>query len=309
MMIIILSCIVLRDVVAVLYGCMDHQEHIMPGTVCTFRSRHVRHSPCARFVLLVPPQHINQFASKEIQQRYFPLHFKLTKATGLPLFLHNRDSTEDFMAILEKHQDDFTTGCVHSFDAGEEALKRILAFPKKLYIGLNGCSIRREDGFETMKKIPLDRILIETDCPYCEVKSSHVGHNLVKTRWPQVDPGKYQDVKEEIDHPYFATVGKGGKYASLEELEKAMAIRQTRPLPQVVSGRVEPCHIIQVLEIICQARGLDYVETAKQFYRNTLECFFPHRLDSESASTSTSTTTSSTSTSTSSAPPSSTASS
>ena len=36
-----------------------------------------------------------------------------------------------------------------------------------LYVGVNGCSFKTAENLEIVKKIPIDRIMLETDCPYC----------------------------------------------------------------------------------------------------------------------------------------------
>jgi Tat protein secretion system quality control protein TatD with DNase activity len=77
-----------------------------------------------------------QFCSKEVQLRHFQCHFDLAQATGLPMFLHNRASTQDFAEQVRTHRHKFKYGVVHSFDGSEEEVKQLLALD--LFIGING---------------------------------------------------------------------------------------------------------------------------------------------------------------------------
>lgn len=77
-----------------------------------------------------------QFCSKEVQLRHFEKHFVLAEQTGLPMFLHNRNSTSDLAAEIKKNRHRFTHGVVHSFDGSDEEVKQLLALD--LYIGING---------------------------------------------------------------------------------------------------------------------------------------------------------------------------
>ena len=129
-------------------------------------------------------------------------------------------------------------GVVHSFDGSAEERDAILALG--LYIGVNGCSLKTEENLEVVKGIPGDKLLLETDCPWCDIRPSHAGHKLIKTRfegWPQVDKKKW---KEGV----------------------------------VVKGRNEPHTIRQVLEIIAAVKEEDPQELAEKIYENTEKIFF-----------------------------------
>lgn len=89
------------------------------------------------------------------------------KRTGLPAVFHLRDAYEDMEKIISEHRDCLTGGAVmHCFSGSKEtALKYV---DMGFYISFSG-SITFKNAVkfpEIIKAVPLDRILIETDCPY-----------------------------------------------------------------------------------------------------------------------------------------------
>jgi TatD DNase family protein len=70
----------------------------------------------------------------------FPYHFDLAEKLKLPMYLHNRNTGDDFYNLVRKNRDRFTTGVVHSFTGGIEEIKQIVELD--LYIGINGCSFK-----------------------------------------------------------------------------------------------------------------------------------------------------------------------
>ncbi len=104
---------------------------------------------------------------REVQREALVRQLHALKKTGLPAVFHLRDAYEDMEHILHEHIDCLRGGAVmHCFSGSKEtALKYIdLGF----YISFSG-SITFKNAVkfpEIIKAVPLDRILIETDCPY-----------------------------------------------------------------------------------------------------------------------------------------------
>lgn len=114
------------------------------------------------------------FCAADVQRIYFEKQLDLVEKYRLPLFLHCRNSFDDFYEIVQRNLPRIINGgVVHSFDGTiEQALKLIeLGF----YIGINGCSLKTEEQLKVVAAIPNDRILVETDCPWCAIRPSHAG--------------------------------------------------------------------------------------------------------------------------------------
>lgn len=73
---------------------------------------------------------------------------------------------------------------VHSFTGSEEEMKALVDLD--LFIGVNGCSLKTKENLDVVRAIPEDRIMIETDAPYCDIRNTHAGAEFVKTKWPSV---------------------------------------------------------------------------------------------------------------------------
>jgi TatD DNase family protein len=61
-----------------------------------------------------------------------------------------------------------------------------------LFIGLNGCSLKTKENLDVVKNIPLDRILLETDSPYCDIRNTHASSNFIKTNFDRIKKEKMQ---------------------------------------------------------------------------------------------------------------------
>lgn len=76
------------------------------------------------------------FCSKDTQKKYFEMQLTLCSTLELPMFLHCRNASEDFVNILRKYKGELTEGVVHSFDGNPEEANSLLQLG--LYIGING---------------------------------------------------------------------------------------------------------------------------------------------------------------------------
>jgi len=101
---------------------------------------------------------------RRVQRAAFIAQIELANALGLPVIIHNRESTVDMLGILRKHRP--RRGVIHSF-LGDLALARKF-IDLNLYLGIGGplTFSKNEVLRAAVKEIPLDRILLETDSPY-----------------------------------------------------------------------------------------------------------------------------------------------
>ncbi len=107
------------------------------------------------------------FSSREGQIEAFEHQLELSAETGKPLFLHERDAWAEQSQILRRCLDDIGQAVVHCFTGDLQALEDYLDMG--LYVGITGwvCDERRGTGLaEIVSRIPLDRLLIETDAPF-----------------------------------------------------------------------------------------------------------------------------------------------
>lgn len=106
------------------------------------------------------------YASPEVQQIVFRRQIELAKRVKKPLVIHNREASHDVVAILQEEGAEQVGGVMHCF-SGDEALAR-QCLELGFYISFGGPLTFKNAGKlrEVARFVPLDRILIETDCPY-----------------------------------------------------------------------------------------------------------------------------------------------
>jgi TatD DNase family protein len=106
-------------------------------------------------------------SSYEEQIFAFEEQIKISIDKDLPLFLHQREAHDDFIKILSKYRDSIPKSVVHCFTGTQKELDDYLDIG--CHIGLTGwiCDANRNiDLRKSLINIPLDKLMIETDCPY-----------------------------------------------------------------------------------------------------------------------------------------------
>lgn len=104
--------------------------------------------------------------SKRAQQTAFVSHINVARQVNKPLIVHTRDARTDTIALLKSHRAEQAGGVLHCFTESYEMAKAALDLG--FYISISGImTFRNADELRAVvKKLPLDRLLIETDSPY-----------------------------------------------------------------------------------------------------------------------------------------------
>ncbi|MDF0727845.1 TatD family hydrolase [Cytobacillus sp. S13-E01] len=103
---------------------------------------------------------------KEIQKEVFRKQIALAKKVKLPIVIHNRDATADIVDILMEEKASEVGGIMHCFTGSKEIAKQCIDM--NFYISFGGPVTFKnaKQPKEVAAEIPLERLLIETDCPY-----------------------------------------------------------------------------------------------------------------------------------------------
>ncbi|WP_300380038.1 TatD family hydrolase [Clostridium sp.] len=101
---------------------------------------------------------------KEVQKEVFREHMKLAEELRLPVIIHDRDAHGDTLEIMKEFPK--VKGIVHCFSGSVEFALECIKLG--YYIGVTGVVTFKnaKKVKEVVKQVPLDKLLVETDCPY-----------------------------------------------------------------------------------------------------------------------------------------------
>ncbi|EQB89027.1 TatD DNase family protein [Clostridium punense] len=101
---------------------------------------------------------------REVQKKAFRMQMQLARELNLPVVIHDREAHKDTLEIMKEFSD--VRGVVHCFSGSVEFAKECLKLG--YYIGITGVVTFKNAKVikEVAKIVPLDKLLVETDCPY-----------------------------------------------------------------------------------------------------------------------------------------------
>lgn len=176
------------------------------------------------------------FCDRETQGKYFEAQLDLAVELQMPLFLHSRAAAEDFESLLKPRLDRLPRkGLVHSFTGTRAEMERLVELG--LDIGVNGCSLKTEGNLEVVRAIPLSRLQLETDGPWCDIRPSHASAKLLEGA-PEV--------------PKASKKWKQG---------------------MMVKGRNEPCTIGLVAHVVAKVKGCSVEAVCEAAWKNSVRMF------------------------------------
>jgi TatD DNase family protein len=111
--------------------------------------------------------YFRDFSPRDVQRAAFIAQLEIAVDVRKPVFLHQRDAHEDFLAILGDYSARLAGGVAHCFTGGNGELEAYLELG--LSIGITGwiCDERRGGALrEVVGRIPAERLMLETDSPY-----------------------------------------------------------------------------------------------------------------------------------------------
>jgi TatD DNase family protein len=150
-------------------GVHPHQAHQFsddPMRAVTVVRKQFEETPLARAIGEIGLDYHYDFSPRDVQQAVFRGQVRLAREFDRPVVIHTREADEDTLAILREEGGGELRGVLHCF-TGTDALAAA-GVDLGFYISLAGIITfpRATDLRETVRRVPVDRLLTETDSPF-----------------------------------------------------------------------------------------------------------------------------------------------
>jgi len=197
------------------------------------------------------------FASVETQKKHFRSQLSLAKKYHLPLFLHVRAAHQDFVTILREEgfgEDGGRAvggrgGVAHSFTGTADEAQELMDMG--FHLSVNGCSMKAETQLNMVKTIRPEKIMLETDAPWCSMTSTHASKSHLNS------------LPANLHSLYFPPSARPEAFVS----------------GKTVKGRNEPCAIGGVAWVVHKLNGVPLEKVTEKVWKNTVEVFNLHDLE------------------------------
>ena len=164
----------------------DAADEVNPEVLAEYRTL-CRENPKIRAIGEIGLDYHYEDIPRDRQQAAFRAQMGLARELGLPVIVHEREAHEDGIRIVEEFPE--VTGVFHCYSGSAEMAKWLIR--RGWYIGFTGVltfkNARR--AVETAAAIPLERIVLETDCPYMSPEPFRGRRN---------DPGRLYRMAEKL---------------------------------------------------------------------------------------------------------------
>lgn len=150
---------------------------------------------------------------KETQKKWFREQLKLAGEMKLPVIIHSRDAAADTLEILKEWDSHKVRGVIHCFSYSWEIAKEYLSMD--YYFGIGGVLTfhNAKKLKEAVLQIPMERILLETDCPY-------------------LAPEPYRGKRNQSEYIYYVA----DKLAELKNLSREKVLETTNKNAKIFYG-------------------------------------------------------------------------
>lgn len=164
----------------------DAADEVNDETIARYRTL-IAENPKVKAIGEIGLDYHYEDIPRDIQQRAFRMQMELAREMNLPVIIHEREAHEDGMRIVEEYPD--VTGVFHCYSGSLEMAKVLVK--KGWYIGFTGVLTFKNarKAVEVAANLPLDRIVLETDCPYMSPEPFRGKRN---------DPGRLYRMAERL---------------------------------------------------------------------------------------------------------------
>ena len=104
---------------------------------------------------------------RDVQREVFRRQLRIAREAGLPVIIHSREADDDTVSILrEEKTGEYRRGIMHCFGGSQRMAESVMELGFMISFAGNVTFKKAEDLRDVARAVPLERLLIETDCPY-----------------------------------------------------------------------------------------------------------------------------------------------